>query len=280
MENNYGKENFEGFAYLDYDNLTVSWNIARGVFSTPTTLPEFHERHIYITTMMAGMLSEIGFRRLHAELAIERIRVKYFPNCVSRLSGIFVFDEIESIVRFWEVNNWGRHFKDEYLSDVGVAANRSTRVDSNWIGQIIDADCNLKRFWRSSAYQYWAGVPYPYANPIWERIVDGYISVWDKTIRLKAFQNIEAVWPDSIYLLCVSALCAHNNSHDGQIFPFLSNDINGKLKIAYSMRMNDLSNHDFVEKIFAKHTQAQYPVFEVPVPSFEGIIKVPNLTGH
>ena len=68
IKNNYGKENFEGFAYLDYDNPTVSWNIARGTFSTPTTLSEFHEGHQFLTAMMAGMLSETGFKRSNLSL--------------------------------------------------------------------------------------------------------------------------------------------------------------------------------------------------------------------
>ena len=234
---------------------------------------------MFITAMMAGMLSETDFRRLRAEQAIESIRAKYFTNCVSRLRGIFVFDEIASIARFWESNNWGGHFKDEYLSDVGVAANRSTRVDSNWIGQIIDTDCKLKKDWEYFAYHYWLGVPYPYASPIWERIVNGYVAVWDKTIRLKAIQNIQAIWPDSIYLLCASALCT-GCSHDGQIFPLLLTDSNGKLKIEYCMRMVDFENGDFVERIFAEHEQMQKPTFEITVPPFQGEIKLPDLTGY
>jgi len=44
--------------------------------------------------------------------------------------------------------------------------------------------------------------------------------------------------------------------------------------------MLDLANGNFVERIFAEHQQAQRLTFEITLPPFKGVIKLPDLTGY
>ena len=85
---------------------------------------------------MASMLLNDTPERLTSELWLEEIRREYYPENVSRLHGVFVFDDLGSLATLWENNNWGNHFEDEYLADVGVSAEKSSRLDSIWISEI------------------------------------------------------------------------------------------------------------------------------------------------
>jgi len=277
--NNFNYEEFEGFTYLDYNNLAVSWNIARGSFLSPSELPASEYNQSFLSVAMAGMLSNTTPERLYSELAIDKVRETYFPKCVSRLRGFFVFDEIESISRFWSCNKWGGHFSDEYLSDVGVAATRSTRVDSNWISHIVDVDGSLKPDWFENTLKYWRGDVFPSSEPIWERIVEGYLTVWTPEIRKNAVLEINAVWPQSMKLLTYSCLCAAYGSPDGVIFPFLMRDHNNNLKVTYISRMIQANDRSFLEEII--ENAKRMPFLEVNLKGSnidDEIIRSPDLT--
>lgn len=277
--NNFGSENFEGFAYLDYHNPAVSWNLARGAFCTPSELPKDEFNTGFLSVATAGMLSNSTPKRLYSELAIESVRKSTFPECVSRLSGFFVFDEIESIAKFWDLNSWGGHFSDKYLSDVGVSATRSTRVDSNWISRIVDIDGSLKENWYTNAEKYWQGDVCPGSEPIWERIVEGFLSVWSSHIRKEAFKEIQAVSPNSLPLLHYSCLCAAYGSIDGQIFPFLTHENTTDLKITHIERMCQANDADFIEKIIENANNMPSITIEIENPATNsGTINTPNLT--
>lgn len=248
-KNNFGSEDFEGFTYLDYNNVTVCWNIARGSFCSPSELPNSEYKNSMLSIAFAGMLSNSSPERLNSELAIDNVRVSLFPKCVSRLRGFFVFDEIESISRFWECNSWGAHFSDQYLSDVGVAATRSTRVDSNWISKIINANGTLKDDWLENTISYWSGDVFPGSEPIWERIVEGYLTVWSAGIRIAAALEVNAIWPSSFKLLQYSSLCAAYGSVDGMIVPFMMKDEKNNINIKYISQMKHANDDSFLKEI-------------------------------
>jgi hypothetical protein len=128
---------FEGHVYLDHHYPPVLWNIVRGGFESVDLLPD-GEKDFAISVSFASMFQNSSASRLEAELSLEQIRLATTPNSVSRLRGVFVFDDIESISRIWDSNKWGGHFIDDYLADVGVWAKKSTRVDAAWIDDIIN----------------------------------------------------------------------------------------------------------------------------------------------
>lgn len=260
MNNNFGAEDFEAYAYLDYDNLTLSWNIAIGGFRSTSEIKGNNKS--FLSVAMAGMLSNSTPRRLESELAIERIRARFFPNCISRLNGFFVFDEIDSIARYWESNLWGGHFRDEYLSDVGVASTKSTRVDSNWISHIVDSDSSLKNDWCVNAFKYWSGSPCPLGEPIWERLVEGFLTVWSREIRINAIKVVLSEWPNSLDALAYSSLCFSAGYHDGMTIPLLVKGEDGSIEIKYIMRTENINNGDFIKEIIQKSITK--PLIDIP----------------
>lgn len=196
-------EKFEGYVYLDHHYPPILWNIMRGGFCSVECLPP-EEFNFAVSISLASMMRNLSAERLRSELCIEVVRKRDFPNAVSRLKGIFVFDDVESVSQLWEGNRWGGHFEDQYLADVGVSAKRSTRADANWIDDALNANGALNENWEELVSRYWAGEPHPRRQPIWERIVEGCATVWSIHSKRSALEEIEAIWPDSKSLFTIS----------------------------------------------------------------------------
>lgn len=197
---------------------------------------------------MAGLLAGSSDRRLHSELTIDRIRRKFFPHQVSRLNGFFVFDDIDSVSRTWTETGWGGHFSADNLTDVGIASKRSSRVDANWISQIMDAQCGLVANAEQMLHAYWSGIAYPNEEPIWERLVEGWATVWGTELKRRALTEIETYWPNSLKLLEYSANAGGMGSADGNVCP-ISYRSGNNLRIEFYLRMIDAKNASFLEKM-------------------------------
>lgn len=239
--------NFEGFVYLNIDNPMVAWNTTRGNYCSPACLQPNEPRSL-VSFNMAGLLASHAGDRLQSEMAIEKVRLEYYPEEVSRLSGFFVFDDVESVAELWIDQDWGWHFRDEYLTDIGVSADRRTRVDARWITKIMDFDCKLVDGAEGMIHKYWGGEPHPDTHPIWENLVEGWATVWGTELREKALIELKAFWPNSIKLLEYSANAARLESADGMILP-VSVYRDGSLHVDYMVRMVEATNPEFLEKM-------------------------------
>jgi len=241
------KSDFEGFVYLNFHYPPVTWNVARGVFHSIDCLDP-KERGSAISMSMASMLSNSSAERLTAEFHLENIRQLHYPEQVSRLRGLFVFDEIESMGSLWENNNWGGHFIDDYITDIGVSVKNSSRVDSNWITDIINKNGELQPNWLCLAHKYWSGDAHPVRAPVWERIVEGAVTVWSMDAKNEALQEITAMWNNSLGLLSHSCNCASFGSIDGEVFPVWKRTDTG-ISIVYSMRLVDSKSSEFLSEL-------------------------------
>ncbi|OZI26042.1 hypothetical protein CAL26_01425 [Bordetella genomosp. 9] len=195
----------QGFIYLDIEHPVVAWNTYRGVLMSREQIGARHGAGV-VSLRLAGIFDSGDFQRLQSELAIDAIRVRDFPSAVSRLSGMFVFDEVESALAA-EQAAWGGHINSEYLTDVGLTYGTATRVDANWITQMLDADANLVPGWEQLAAKYWDGEACG-ATPIWEFLVDGSATVWGTHIRNQAYEVIQSRYPQALGLLEESRIAA------------------------------------------------------------------------
>lgn len=266
---------FAGYVYLDHHHPPTLWNIVRGGFNSVDMLLE-PERKFAISVSLASMLQNSSANRLEAELSLEAIRQKIAPTSVSRLKGLFVFDEIESVAQIWESNSWGAHFHDNYLADVGVYAKNSSRMDANWISEVISIDGSLLPDWQEAAGNYWRGLPHTSRQPIWERVVDGTFTIWSMHSKEAALNEIKAIWPNSLGLLAHSINCFSAESLDGQCFPGIT--INGgTINIDYYLRMADSLNSDFIERLQRLKQAAPAKFSGNPDPK---LMYTPDLTGY
>lgn len=236
----------EGFAYINIENPMAAWNVVRSNFYTPECLAPL-ERQGALSFAMADLLREGNDDRAAAEFQLESFRRQHFPNTVSRLTGLFIFDEVESAAQVWSNDAWPGHFKAEYLTDVGAFAHRSSRLDSNWIALMR----NNKNFpvegWEVMAEKYWSGEPAS-EKPIWERIIEGYMTIWGLDLKSKAFEEVQHFWPQSLELLAFAANAAMIGSHDGAVMPRakLKNDT---LNVSYYLRMEDAKDMEFCRRL-------------------------------
>lgn len=266
---------FEGHVYLDHHCPPVLWNIARGGFDSVDLLPD-GEKDFAISVSLASMLLNSSASRLEAEFSLEKIRLVTKPNSVSRLRGVFVFDDIESISRIWDSNKWGGHFIDEYLVDVGVWAKKSTRVDAAWIDEIINNQGLLLPGWEAAAVNYWSGLPKSKGAPIWEVLVEGRFCIWSMHSKEEALKEISAIWPNSLGLLTHSMNCFGLSSLDGQCFPGITGSEAG-ISIDHYLRMRDSQEAEFIERL--ARLSAENPKFFAGKPDPEKMY-LPDLTGY
>lgn len=228
-----------------------------------------------LSMAMASMIVNGSVKRLEAELQLEIVRQRVSPQSVSRFTGLFVFDDIESLAQIWDANDWGGHFRQEYLADVGVYAKRSSRHDANWVACMITRDGSLMADWEAAAESYWTGLPRPGMTPIWERIVCGTFCIWSMHSKLSALKEIEAIWPRSLNLLTVCMNFYAIGSHDGQTYPgiTLTNDT---LSLDYYLRMKEAENPDVYRLI--QQLSKNNPKMYTPPLNPDDLV-LPDLTG-
>lgn len=266
---------FEGHIYLDHHYPPVLWNIVRGGFDSVDVLPN-GEKDFAISVSLASMLQNSSANRLVAEVSLELVRKVFSPDSVSRLRGVFVFSDIDSISRIWDCNKWGGHFNNNYLADVGVWAKKSTRVDAAWIEDIIDSDGVLLPDWPSAAINYWSGKPKSESEPIWEVIVEGRFCIWSMHSKEEALKEIYAIWPNSVGLLVHSMNCFGLGSLDGQCFPGLLRTEEG-VSLDHYIRMVDSQDSKFIEHL--EKLPTENPKFFAGYPD-SNEMHTPNLTGY
>lgn len=197
--------NREGFLYLDVEHPVVAWNTYRGVLISREQIWARHGEGA-VSLFLANIFDSGNFRRLQSELAIDAIRARDFPRAISRLSGMFVFDDVESALAA-EQAAWGGHFRSDHLTDVLVTYKSTTRVDANWITQMLDGDGNLVLGWEKMAEEYWSGQAFG-SSPIWESLVDGAVTVLGTRVREQAYEIIRMRYPKSLSLLEESRIAA------------------------------------------------------------------------
>lgn len=197
----------EGFVYLNIDHPAVAWNAYRGVLFSRAYIATHHGPSL-LSMREAVIQGDRDTRRYQTELALEELRVAEFPGAVSRLSGMFVFDEVHSALSALEAEWGGDYINPDYLTDVGVSYRKATRMDANWISKMLDADASLKDGWEPMARAYWAGLPCEGARPIWELLIDGFAAVWDTRLRLQAHAIVKERYPKSLGLLEESRIAA------------------------------------------------------------------------
>jgi hypothetical protein len=208
----------EGFIYLDIEHPVVAWNTYRGVLKSREQIFA-QQGDGAVSLRLAQIFNSSDCQRLRSELAIDAIRVRDFPRAVSRLSGMFVFDEVESALAA-EQAAWGRYINADFLTDVGLTYGTATRVDANWITQMLDAEANLVPGWEQLAVKYWSGEACC-SKPIWELLVDGTATVWGTRVRSQAYQVIRSRYPKSVGLLEESRIAAHLGFSLGHISSWL-----------------------------------------------------------
>ena len=229
----------DGHIFLNIDRSYVAWAAYRSTLISPPKIEEPSGR--FVSWWLADLLRDSPL--LGRELALERVRAHQFSERISRLNGIFCF--LDKVCAD-EAVHWGGHFKAENRVDINLgAAKGRDRLDANWITHADPSVVSPSDEWIPL---YWQGEPYPYAEPVWETIVEGKVTVLGTEVRKRANEVVRACWPDSLMFLEISRAGAWISSDIGSISVFME-DRAEDYRFRYKMDMRDANDADFLARL-------------------------------
>jgi len=207
--------------------------------------------------MFAGLVQSQNNRRLNNETIIEYVRSKSFQERVSRLRGMYFFENRELAQR--AINeHWGGHFSADNLVEFELhPTSAPTRVDANWISEApLGADGRLDLTNLTWIDQYWAGEP-KNENPLWETLVQGRAVVQDLEVRSRAYDLVKPQFPRSVVFMEMARLAGEVGSDGGLVMPFIQRISENTLRLAYVMYDQDFHDLDVIQRI-AGHPDAKH----------------------
>lgn len=188
------------YAYLNIENPLVAWEVAIGrIISASTDFTEFGVS-IWHYNMLRKLAVKGGNRSFLGELKLERLRHQHFPGHVSRMRGIYFFENRE--IAEAALDRWNLAKFKRYISEVNFEYSTISKYDSEWITANLGRD-NSDDWMRP----YLNGETYG-VKPLNEILAYGKGVVLNQELRSEAYKNIMHIWPDSTVLLC-AATCAY-----------------------------------------------------------------------
>jgi hypothetical protein len=250
------------WAYLDISHAMVAWSAYLGRLDSVhhNVTPDFHPISLRHATLLEEMDQGVT-ERLTAELRLEAVRAAEFSSQVSRLTGLYFFEDEATARRAagrWAVP--GSHFEEDFLTEVGFSALQYTRVDSEWItSEFRDPDPDWMR-------AYWRGVPNG-SQPIWEVLAEGAGLLWGTEVRRRAWDRCSAMFPDSLLLLDVCRISQELGEFNfGRTVPIVMRADAGQLRLDYIIDFRDAHNEQMLNGLrdYRGPRNASHPVGEEP----------------
>lgn len=229
----------KAFAFLNVDIPWIAWLVYRGEIvsqkaSNTHALSVWHAKYL-IDCARSG--ERVSYYKM--EMALENIRRASFQDNVSRLSGLYFFENVESARRAGQ--RWDGNFDEKHLAEVEIVGKPVvSRYDSEWVthnAEIIDP------MWMKS---YLSGSQMG-ENSLWELLVEGRGFVLGTDVRKLAYETIKRAWPKSLALLELSRVAVELNSDLGLICPFLVTE-SDKIRLTLQISFADAKNPDFLER--------------------------------
>src|SRR5260370_21138333 len=156
----------KAFAFLNVDIPWIAWLVYRGemVSAQASNTRALSAWHAFYLIDAARVGQRVANYRM--ETALENVRRSTFPAKVSRLSGLYLFEDeanARDAGRRWD----GRNFREEYLAEIEIVAEPTvSRYDSEWITN------NMRSTEPSWMATYLSGSPMG-ERPLWELLVEG-----------------------------------------------------------------------------------------------------------
>ncbi len=255
------------WVYLDISQPVVAWATYTGRLESVRHRVTNEFTPISFRHAMLLRESQRGkAARSNAEARLEAVRRREFPEAVSRLTGLYFFEDELAATR--AEAQWGgprSHFRREWLVEVGFSALQLTRVDSEWI---------TRRFWDGDAdwmRRYWAGEAYG-AEPLWEVLVEGMGLVWGTAVREAAWTRLGLEFPGSVSLLDLARIAQELGDFNfGRIVPYVRSISPSNYRIDYLLDFRDAQNPDFLRRL------REYRGPRRSVPGSETQLIVPDL---
>jgi hypothetical protein len=234
------RHSMKTFAFLNVDNPWIAWLVYRGEMVSPKAsntraLSVWHGYYL-IDAARSGQRT-VYYRR---EMAIEDVRRRSFQHKVSRLSGLYFFEDVESANRAGQ--RWDGNFREEHLAEIEIVGEPLvSRYDSEWITHHMDSSDSS---WMSS---YLSGVQMG-ESPLWELLIEGRGFILGTRVRERAYDTVKRTWPKSLGLLELSRVAVYLNSDLGLICPFLTVE-SDRVRLTLQLSFTDAKDAGFLERL-------------------------------
>lgn len=231
------------YTYLNINNPWIAWLVYRGeMVSAKVSHQSLSVWHTFLLIDNATAQRRQDYYKM--EQAIENERVKSFNKKVSRLTGMYFFEDLKPA----ETANksWGNIFKKENLVEVEFSnCAKVSKYDSEWITHYKSSSQDelwIKNYLSGKATS---------DNPIWELLIEGRGFILNTEVRQRAYETIKRIWPRSLGLLELSRVAVELNSDLGLIKAFITKEKNVH-RISIAMNFIDATNKEFLDR-FSKY---------------------------
>lgn len=228
------------FAFLDLEHPAVAWAVMRGMLvSAAHTAAEPG----FVSFMQAGMILAGNNTRIFNEAVIELWRGKFYPDCISRMRGIYFFETRSAAEARIGDHDWPSYFIAENLIEFELLTNGPiTKADANWITFAnLDATGRITLKELDWISQYWQGVP-RCGEPTWEILANGVALVLDEAKRRNSETYLKELFPRSYIPMLMARIASEVGTRGGQIHPFLLRADDETVRLVYLS--SDAEFHD------------------------------------
>lgn len=224
------------YAFLNIDHLFTAWECAIGRMASAG----IYSNGYGISNWLYGRLQTLKYeptnRYVLDEFRLETIRQKDFQHQVSRLKGLYFFENKEDAFRAHA--SWGSDFSLQYICKIRFLCNNFCKVDSSWITNCLGAEDGswMKHYWNGESYD---------DNPLYEIIAEGIGYILEPLeVRKEAYKLFFEYQNTSTPLRSISC-CAFSRGFNNisRIVPYLyikDNKLNG----SYIIDMETLDNYE------------------------------------
>lgn len=230
----------KAFAFLNVDNPWIAWLVYRGEMVSPkaSNTPALSVWHAsYLIDATRSRQRTAYYER---EMKLESIRRSSFPGKVSRLSGLYFFENVESARSAGQ--RWDGNFREEHLAEIEIVGEPLvSRYDSEWITHSMGSTDSS---WMSS---YLSGSQMGEV-PLWELLIEGKGFVLGTRVRERAYDTVKRTWPRSLGLLELSRVAVELNSDLGLICPFVTRE-SDRVRLTIQLSFADAKNPAFLDKL-------------------------------
>lgn len=225
----------DAWAYLNVRHPVCAWAAYRGVLVSAPTDPGF------VSVWSASLLKADNSAWVRREVNLEVERQRYFPNLISRLSGMYCFSDLRSAELALAWGSASNHFRVQNFVELSLAEATfsGARHDANWI--IFPTS----RIWQR---QYWQGLPHPDHDPVWEVLALGRLYILGTDLRETAKGLLTRRFPDSVVLLETARIAAWIGSDLGNVAGFLQ-DRGENVRLDYAVDMRQAHDRQLAEKM-------------------------------
>ncbi|MNK04556.1 hypothetical protein D3C87_224250 [compost metagenome] len=206
------------------------------------------------------------------EMKLELVRLKVNPSAVSRLTGVYFFENESDA--YTALDRWNIPGKKKYISQVNFSANNITRVDSEWITSYMRSTDEQE--WMVS---YWSGEVQG-VKPLTEVLASGIGMVGNNALRQEATRRIYEQHLTSSPLLSM-ACCGYAYAGFADIAivkPWIWSE-GGALHGSHIIDVQDLSLHEDVLLEAMEFCRKRGEILPMVVPDdSESFFRTPDIS--